>query len=158
MTEQTITPIFTPLGAATGLLEEARIAHEKYLIKQQDSDLERAIECYIDAIKNNIMPTKEGFYEPSEVFCELMELPSAQPKGNLIDKASVCEILADMYPFDGEEVIEVKCIDEAYEAICNLPSAIPRPDHGYMWICPECGLPVHSDDEKCPRCGWERRT
>ena len=53
MTEQTITPIFTPLGAATGILEEARVAHERYLIKQQDSDLEKAIECYIDAIKNN---------------------------------------------------------------------------------------------------------
>ncbi len=35
----------------------------------------------IDAIKNNIMPTKEGFYEPSDVFCELTQLPSAQPEG-----------------------------------------------------------------------------
>ena len=35
------------------LLEEARTAHENYLIKQQDSDLEKAIECYIDAIKVN---------------------------------------------------------------------------------------------------------
>lgn len=33
----------------------------------------------IDAI-NNIMPTKEGFYEPSEVLCELMQLPSTNPK------------------------------------------------------------------------------
>ena len=33
----------------------------------------------IDAI-NNIMPTKEGFYEPSEVLCKLMQLPSAQPE------------------------------------------------------------------------------
>lgn len=33
----------------------------------------------IDAI-NNIMPTKEGFYEPSEVLYELMQLPYVQPE------------------------------------------------------------------------------
>ena len=33
----------------------------------------------IDAI-NNIMPTKEGLYEPSEVLCKLMQLPYAQPE------------------------------------------------------------------------------
>lgn len=33
----------------------------------------------IDAI-NNIMPTKEGLYEPSEVLCKLMQLPSVQPE------------------------------------------------------------------------------
>lgn len=31
----------------------------------------------IDAV-NNIMPTKEGFLEPSEVLCELMQLPPTQ--------------------------------------------------------------------------------
>ena len=46
MTDNTLTPILTTFGAADGLLEEARAAHEKYLIKQQDADLERAIECY----------------------------------------------------------------------------------------------------------------
>lgn len=45
---------------------------------------------------------------------------------------------------------------EINDYISNFPSAIDRPDHGYMWICPECGLPVHSDHEKCPRCGWVR--
>ena len=34
-----------------GILEKARIAHENYLIKQLDCDLETAIELYIDAIK-----------------------------------------------------------------------------------------------------------
>ena len=33
------------------VLEEARLAHERYLIKQQDADLEKAIEGYIDVIK-----------------------------------------------------------------------------------------------------------
>ena len=36
---------------AKNALEKARLAHEKYLIKQQDADLDRAIECYVDAIK-----------------------------------------------------------------------------------------------------------
>ncbi len=53
----TLTPTLAPIYAsdknAQGLLEEARIAHEKFLIKQQDADLEHAIECYIDAIKSD---------------------------------------------------------------------------------------------------------
>ncbi len=53
MTEHTLTPILTPISDAGEILEEARIAHERYLIKQQDVDLEKAIECYIDVIKNN---------------------------------------------------------------------------------------------------------
>ena len=53
MTGQTITPIVMPVCSVEGVLEEARAAHEKYLIKQQDSDLEKAIEGYVDAIKIN---------------------------------------------------------------------------------------------------------
>lgn len=54
MTEQTLTPIITPRsGAVDSILEEARAAHERYLIKQQESDLEKAIECYVDVIKAN---------------------------------------------------------------------------------------------------------
>ncbi len=62
MTEQTLTPVNTPLNTgADKILEEARVAHERYLIKQQDSDLERAVECYIDAIKANPM-LSESYY------------------------------------------------------------------------------------------------
>lgn len=39
-----------------------------------------------------------------------------------ISKASVCEILADIYPTDGEKVVAVKEVDKAYEAIQQLPS------------------------------------
>ncbi len=49
----TNTPAITMDNKASILLEEARTAHENYLIKQQDSDLEKAIEYYIDAIKIN---------------------------------------------------------------------------------------------------------
>ena len=42
---------------------------------------------------------------------------------DLISKTSVCEILADIYPTDGEKVVDVKKIDKAYEAVQNLSSA-----------------------------------
>lgn len=62
MSEQTLTPINTPFVADTdSLIEEARSAHERYLIKQQDSDLELAIEKYVDVIKSNPM-LSESYY------------------------------------------------------------------------------------------------
>ena len=48
-----MTPIVDLKDGAGLLLEKARAAHEKYLIREQDSDLDKAIECYIDAIKLN---------------------------------------------------------------------------------------------------------
>lgn len=53
MSEQILTPLLPSMSEVSGILEEARIAHERYLIKQQEADLETAIECYIDAIKTN---------------------------------------------------------------------------------------------------------
>lgn len=57
MTEtSTLTPameIMRNFGQVDELLEKAREKHENYLIKQLDSDLESAIELYIDAIKAN---------------------------------------------------------------------------------------------------------
>ena len=62
MTEHTLTPVLSQISVgADKKLEEARLAHEKYLIKQQEVDLEKAIECYVDAIK--IDPTlPESYY------------------------------------------------------------------------------------------------
>lgn len=51
----TNTPAITMDDKAAILLEEARAAHENYLIKQQDADLEKAIEYYIDAIKLTLL-------------------------------------------------------------------------------------------------------
>ena len=51
MTDTLVTPMPTITAKAKELLEEARNAHENYLIKQQELDLEHAIECYVDAIK-----------------------------------------------------------------------------------------------------------
>lgn len=61
MTEQTLTPILPLKSDSDNILKEARMAHEKYLIKQQEADLEHAIECYVDVIKSN--PTvSEAYY------------------------------------------------------------------------------------------------
>ena len=62
MTEQTLTPVISREDAdASSILEKARHAHERYLIKQQENDLEKAVEYYIDAIKIN--PTlAESYY------------------------------------------------------------------------------------------------
>ena len=51
MTDTLVTPIQSGVVSANSLLEEARRAHENYLIRQQEIDLEKAIECYVDAIK-----------------------------------------------------------------------------------------------------------
>ena len=45
--------------------------------------------------------------------------------------------------------------------LAELTSAEPeshhwKTDYGYMWLCPECGLIVHSDFIKCARCGHRR--
>ena len=45
------TPTLTMENSVCDILEEARGAHERYLIKQQQVDLENAIELYVDAIK-----------------------------------------------------------------------------------------------------------
>lgn len=50
---------------------------------------------------------------------------------DLISRASVCEILADIYPTDGERVVETKRIDKAYKAVQNLPSAGPEIIHHF---------------------------
>ena len=50
-------------------------------------------------------------------------------------------------------------------ALLDLPSVHPKfpenwwkTDHGFMWLCPHCGLPVHSDFEECLRCGIKRQS
>ena len=50
-------------------LEKARVAHEKYLVRQQNSDLQEAIENYIDAVKlDPMMP--ESYYRLATLMWE----------------------------------------------------------------------------------------
>lgn len=71
MSEQTL---LQPIKAANidkakESLEKARIAHENYLIRQQNSDLQEAIEYYIDAVKYDpAMP--EAYYRLATLMWE----------------------------------------------------------------------------------------
>lgn len=93
------------------------------------------------------------------------------PVGNeTVDKIfSVIENIPSAQPEPCEDAVSraeaIKCItyDEEYmeECLRQLPSVTPKQsnyktDHGYMWICPDCGLVVHSDFKKCVRCGHKR--
>lgn len=70
-----------------------------------------------------------------------------------IDSIRECaEAAHDNHEWDMEQgyLNAIECLEEE-------PSAQhQKPDHGYMWICPECGLEVHSDFNRCIRCGYER--
>lgn len=42
----------------------------------------------------------------------------------------------------------LEALDMAIKALEQEPTT-----HGYMLVCPNCGLDVHSDFKTCPRCG-----
>lgn len=75
-----------------------------------------------------------------------------------ISKSSVCEILSDIYPTDGERVVLVKEIDKAYEEILQLTSVGQEP----QWIPCSERLPdkkretywVCTDTEYQCQCRW----
>ena len=54
----------------------------------------------------------------------------------LIKKSDVCEILADMYPSDGEKVVSIKEIDKAYDKVLDLSPVNPN-----TWISVTDRLP-----------------
>lgn len=55
---------------------------------------------------------------------------------------------------------ELKGISKAWKLIKKLPPIQPEPqyktNYGFMWLCPKCGLPIHSDYTRCVRCGHNR--
>ncbi len=75
---------------AAEFLEKARIAHEKYLIRQQNSDLQAAIECYIDAVK----------YDPSvsEAYYRLAALMWEQGQISLDTAIEQCKTAISLAP------------------------------------------------------------
>lgn len=38
----------------------------------------------------------------------------------------------------------------------SKPEPQYKTNYGFMWLCPKCGLPIHSDYTKCVRCGHNR--
>lgn len=85
---------------------------------------------------------------------------------DLISRQAAINALAKLVPYaiyDESTESYTNGLTDAHDLICLLPSAQPeltedwwKTDHGYMWLCPHCGLPVHSDFEECLRCGEER--
>ena len=53
MSEQAILPLEKSSERVVSALDKARAAHQKYIIKQQNEDLENAIGYYIEAIKSD---------------------------------------------------------------------------------------------------------
>ena len=84
-------------------------------------------------------------------------LPSAQPDvpdindGDMISRKAAIDALES-------KTYRHTYLDQIVGIIKDLPSARPdyKTDHGYMWICPKCGLVIHSDFDSCVRCGHER--
>ena len=69
MSEQILMPIADNGQKALTSLEKAREAHEKYLIRKQNSDLQEAIEYYVDAVK--LDPTlPESYYRLASIMWE----------------------------------------------------------------------------------------
>ena len=85
----------------------------------------------------------------------------------LIKVADVCEILADMYPADGETVISYKEIDRAYTKVQCLPTVDAAPVKHGRWLSDEediaLGMEAHCSEcccsvvnkryHYCPNCG-----
>ena len=71
-------------------LEKARIAHERYLIRQQNSDLQEAVEYYIDAVK----------YDPSmpESYYRLATLMWEQGQISLDTAIEQCKTAVSLAP------------------------------------------------------------
>lgn len=73
MSEQAILPLNNTSGAILSPLEMARNAHQRYIIKQQYEDLERAIEYYVEAIKSN-STVAEPYYRLASLMFEKGEI------------------------------------------------------------------------------------
>ncbi len=69
MSEQILMPITNNSEKALDALEKAREAHEKYLIRQQNCDLQEAIEHYVDAVKLDPM-LPESYYRLASLMWE----------------------------------------------------------------------------------------
>ena len=74
-----------------------------------------------------------------------------------IDALRTCYDTETITMDNGDEYINY---GDAVGEIEQLPPIHPEPqyktNYGFMWLCPKCGLPVHSDYTKCVRCGHNR--
>ena len=77
----------------------------------------------------------------------------------LISKKAAIDAMAELQGRASTKA-ELKGISKALKRIKELPPIQPEPqyktDYGFMWLCPKCGLPIHSDYTRCVRCGHNR--
>lgn len=76
-----------------------------------------------------------------------------EDKAKVLDKirAEIENIDTNYYrSVNGIDMTE--CADDFKNEILNIIAKY-KTENGKMLICPECGLDVHSDYKKCPRCG-----
>ena len=94
MSEQVLTPIEqiyrNNKEKAADSLEKARLAHEKYLLGQQNTDLQEAIENYIDTVK----------YDPSipESYYRLASLMWEQGQISIHSAIEQCKTAISLAP------------------------------------------------------------
>ena len=69
MSEQTILPQNEVCGSQMSPLDMARLSHQKYIVKQQNTDLENAIGYYIEAIRND-STVAEPYYRLASLMYE----------------------------------------------------------------------------------------
>ena len=130
MSEQTLTPIYVPMSEAGGILEKARKLHEKYLIKQQESDLEKAIEYYVDAIKTSP--------ELSEAYYRLASLLLIKGQISVSGALEQCRTAISLEPDNPNAHLYTgyfRCLNGEYDAaereflsaICNSGKNSARP-------------------------------
>lgn len=80
-------------------------------------------------------------------------LPSAQPELTDEEKRLIKKLRSY---HNGSYAKVIDKLLAVASAQSELTESWWKTDHGYMWLCPHCGLPVHSDFEECLRCGIKR--
>lgn len=82
---------------------------------------------------------------------------------DLISRQAAIEAIKDLessddFGFNNGLICSMNRMAELPSVHPKLPENWWKTDHGYMWLCPHCGLPVHSDFEECLRCGTKRQS
>lgn len=85
-------------------------------------------------------PNHAEFLYTDEICRALGSLPSAQP-----DLSGYSDRLWRNAYERGKQDARIECLRTDYQT-----------DHGYIWLCPRCGTEIHSDFDRCVRCGYER--
>lgn len=135
------------------ILEEVKIMDDS--MYQYNTKYLEALEMAIQALKQEpVCIAKVEFDEDKlrEIVKEQISLIAIQEPCE--DAISRQEVLNQIF-YSTDNSGDVVLGSVLRRRIENLPSVRPQEPttHGYMLVCPNCGLDVHSDFKTCPRCG-----